>query len=264
MKQYSVMKIASVIITYNRVIHAKIQMDIIKNLWSKEKELNNIDIYHSFNGPRNLYPKKYIENHLIRCKNPGFYEGATLLINTALSKIFKQKVNYDFIIVTSADVWLIKPAYLCNVLNKMKKKNYQLATSIWYIPNQYATEFFIISPQLAKDVFPLNLSEYKLITTLGKKSVKIRNLQIPILEFSLANKVGKVVKKNPIKYGSINESVYFIPGRKYVHPLNRSYSPQIGYYSHHNLNKKISLISQSFIGKYTSSNLIVKSKSIFS
>lgn len=245
------MKIASVIITYNRILDAKIQMDLIKNLWSKEKELNDIDIYHSFNGPRSLYPKKYIENHLIRCTNPGFYEGATLLINTAVSNIFKQKANYDFIIVTSADVWLTKPTYILSLLKKMQKERFHLATSRWFQYNFYSTEFFIITPLLAKDVFPLNLGVEKYLGVLGNNSTKIRDLKIPILEYCFANKVKGVIEKYPKKYLTLNKSVYYIPGRKHVHFLNRRYSPMIGYYSQHNTKNKIFLAGQKNIKKHS-------------
>ncbi len=111
-----------VISTYNRVIDAKVQMELVRNLWHKEKILKNITIYHLFNGKKEWYPKKHLENFLIRCKNPGFYEGAGLLIDTGIEKILKSKKKFDFIIVSSADVWLIKPVLLAKILKQMDKK----------------------------------------------------------------------------------------------------------------------------------------------
>ena len=50
--------IGVLIYTYNRVDDAKINMDIIRNVWEKSKYFENVKIIHSFNGGKKLVSKE--------------------------------------------------------------------------------------------------------------------------------------------------------------------------------------------------------------
>jgi hypothetical protein len=143
----------------------------------------------------------------------------------------------------------------------MKAGNYHLSTSLWFISNQFATEFFIITPQLANGVFPLNLDYYLKHNFIAKVFFELKMFKLSVLEISFAAKVKEVVNKKKEIYKSVNDAVCLIPGRKYIHPLNQRYSPRIGYYSQHNIKKKISLIGKRFVKKYspTAKEIIDKS-----
>lgn len=210
------MKLAVLLISHNRIKDVKISMKIIRHLWSKEKDLNQIDILHCYNGDPDKYPRKYLEDKLIRRPNLGHFQGATDLINTGLKEILDSKKNYKYVFVMSGDVWLVKPKVLVKILKTMTSKNHQLATSLWpdlfFIPHFFATEFFIITPSLAKKVFPLKIKP-PFFTT-------------PRVEEALTNSV--------LNHLSFNQ-VYLLPGRKLFWGFNRHYSPKLGYLSHHDL-----------------------------
>lgn len=197
-------------------------MKLIRDFWSLEEELQNIDIYHAYNGESKKYPKKFLEDKLIRRPNPGHYAGAADLINNGIKEILESNSNYDYVFVMSSDVWLIKPKVLVKILETMSSKNYQFATSLWpdlfFIPRYFASEFFIITPKLAQKIFPLHL--YKPLLTL------------PLVEQALAGHV--------LSHATLKE-IYLLPGRRLVWGFNRHYSPTLGYLSHHNLPQKLSL-----------------------
>ena len=81
--------------------------------------------------------------------------GANHMLNEGIKHILESKKNYDFIIVTSADAWFYDPKKLKQIILICFRKRYQLATSLWG-GITLATEFFIITPNLARKLFPLN------------------------------------------------------------------------------------------------------------
>lgn len=209
-------------------------MKLIRDFWSLEEELQKIDIYHAYNGESKKYPKKFLEDKLIRRPNLGHYAGAADLINTGIETILNSASvipslsrdpflkKYDYILVMSGDVWLIKPKVLVKILDTITSKNYQFATSLWpdlfFIPRYFASEFFIITPKLAQKIFPLHLNK-PLLT-------------LPLVEQALTEHV--------LSHATLKE-IYLLPGRRLVWGFNRHYSPTLGYLSHHNLSQKILL-----------------------
>jgi len=215
-------KIASLIITYNRVQEAKAQMDIIRKLWQPIFE--SVDIYHEFNGKSSWYPQKYKEDLLHRHKSMPHFLGASHMLNMGMKRILDSGKKYDYIIASSADVWFYDPKKLKNIILKCAKKKYQLATSLWGVM-AFGTEFFIITPDLAKKVFPLRFN-----TIIGKhRLLRWAHTKIAVLESIFTFKVMRVLK-NPNK-------IYLIPGRRTVWPTNRYYSPNF-YASHHDKKKR--------------------------
>lgn len=221
----SKIRIASIIVTYNRVSEAKAQMDIIRKLWQPNFE--NIDIYHEFNGKKKWYPNKYSEDFLHRHKSMYYLSGANYLVNQGFKHVFESGKKYDLIIVTSADAWFYDPKKLNNLVNTMHEKKFELATSLWGMV-VLGTEFFIIKPSLAKKVFPLRLTNI-----LKQKRVLKWAHKIAVFESVFTLKVMRVLK-NPNK-------IYLIPGRKTVWTKNRYNSP--GFYaSHHDpIQRKIDI-----------------------
>lgn len=215
-------KIASVIITYNRVDEAKAQMDIIRELWQPIFE--TIDIYHEFNGNKAWYPKKYKEDFLYRHKIMPHFIGANHMLNQGIKHVLESGKKYNYIIVTSADTWFYDQKKLKDIILTCQKKRFQLATSLWGAV-VLGTEFFIITPDLAKKVFPLRFTQmvnkYKLLSWTHSK--------IAIFETIFSLRVIKALK-NPSK-------IYLIPGRRTVFPTNRFWSPDF-YASHHDQDKR--------------------------
>lgn len=222
-------KIASIIITYNRVSEVKAQMDIIRELW--QPMFKDIDIYHEFNGEKNWYPKKYKEDFLHRHRQMSHLVGANHMLNQGFKHVLQSGKKYDFIIATSADTWFYNPGRLKRIILTCIKNRFQLVTSLW-LGMALATEFFIITPDLAKKVFPLKsipfINKYKLLRWATNSKIFI------LFENIFTFKVMRVLK-NPNK-------IYLIPGRKVVLLNNRYWSSDF-YASHHNREQRIADIS---------------------
>lgn len=216
------LKIASVIVTYNRIDEVKAQMDIVRELWQPMFE--SVDIYHEFNGKRSWYPEKYKEDFLHRHKQMPHFLGANYMLNQGIKHALSSNKKYDYIIATSADTWFYDPKKLKKVILACHKKRFQLATSLWGLV-VLGTEFFIITPDLARKVFPLRftkiIDKYNLLRWAHSK--------VAVLEAIFTLKVARVLKR-PHK-------IYLIPGRRTVWPKNRFHSPNF-YASHHDQNSR--------------------------
>lgn len=215
-------KIASIIITYNRVSEARAQMDILKETWQPLFEI--VDIYHEFNGNKNWYPKKYREDVLHRHKPMSHFIGATHMLNQGIKHVLESGKKYDYIIATSADAWFYDQKKLKEVILTMHRKKCQLATSLWF-GVILSTEFFIITPYLAKKIFPLHFT--KIVNRY--KPLKWAYSKISIFENVFTLQVIRVLK-NPNK-------IYLIPGRRTIWFKNRYYSANF-YASHHDRYKR--------------------------
>lgn len=211
-------KIASIIITYNRIEEAKAQMDIIREVW--QPLFASIDIYHEYNGKKAWYPRKYKEDFLHRHKQMDHFVGANHLLNQGMKHVLESGNKYDFIIASSADTWFYDPIKLKKIILNCLKKRYQLVTSVWG-GIVLSTEFFIITANLAKKIFPLKFSQ--IINKYG--ILRWTYTKISIFESIFTLKVIKVLK--------YPNKIYLIPGRRIIMPNNRFWSPHF-YASHHN------------------------------
>ncbi len=70
--------------TFDRVEDAYINQEILRNVWGTSGYFGSITIVHAYNGRQSWYPKKYLENVLIRQKNAGHFQGATELIDAGM------------------------------------------------------------------------------------------------------------------------------------------------------------------------------------
>jgi len=160
--------IGVIIYTHNRVDDAKINIEIIRNVWEASGLFNNVKIIHSFNGEKSWYPKKYLENDLVVLKNSWHFQGAADLIDAGIKRMSQYK-DIDYVIVLAADTWLINSIYLNKLLTQMKEGEFRLATCGWglleenKIPKSgVATDFFILDFKWVKKykLFPINYSEF--------------------------------------------------------------------------------------------------------
>lgn len=210
-------KLASIIITYNRIDEVKAQMDIIRELWQPMFE--TVDIYHEFNGKKSWYPKKYREDFLHRHKAMSHFSGANHMLNQGIKHVLNSGKKYNFIVVTSADAWFFDPKRFKKVILTCLLKRFQLATSLWG-GITLATEFFILTPNLARKVFPLD----NIKVTDRHRFFRWAYTKIAFFESVFTIQVMKILK-NPNK-------IYLIPGRRVVLINNRHWSPNF-YASHH-------------------------------
>lgn len=124
-------KIGVLMYTYNRTDDAKINMEIIRNLWSKSEILKDAVIVHSFNGEKEWWPEKYLEDELLSLENSGHFNGAVNLINKGV-KTFQEKYNdVDYVIVLASDTWLVKPDFLERTIVSIQNEEKYLGVSVW-------------------------------------------------------------------------------------------------------------------------------------
>lgn len=221
------LSIASIIITHNRINEAKSQMDIIRELW--QPMFAGVDIYHEFNGKKSWYPKIYREDFFNKHKQMAHFIGANYMLNEGFKHVLQSGKKYDFIIATSADTWFYNSKRLKKIILFCKKRKYQLATSLW-AGLGLSTEFFIITPALARKVFPLNITDI-----INKnRFFKWAYSKVPLFESVFTIKVVRAIK-NPNK-------IYLIPGRRVVLTNNRYFSADF-YASHHDREQRIADIS---------------------
>ena len=157
------------IYTFNRIDDARINMELVRNLWQQSGLFKEIRIVHAFNGNKDWYPKEYLEDDLVRIANPGHFQGAAELIDAGAA-IFQEKYpNLDYIIVVAADSWLLKPDYVAKLLDRMSNDKRYIATCAWGNPNSnevfdhgVAVDFFIYDPSWAVkyELFPVDYKSF--------------------------------------------------------------------------------------------------------
>ncbi|MCX6766648.1 MAG: hypothetical protein NT170_02605 [Candidatus Moranbacteria bacterium] len=220
------LKIGVVIYTFDRVDDAKINMEIIRNLWSKLPVFSDITIVHAYNGKKGWYPKKYLENSLVRMKNPGHFQGASDLIDAG-TKILIQKKDIDYVIVLASDTWLLKPEYIAKAINEMRKKDLYLATCPWGLPNRndirdvgVATDFFCLDIKWARKykLFPLRYKEfYKKYGEylLYKSGSNVMLEKLMLMRFMQA--IRRVICSDNLYKAVAKEKIYWLSDREPVH-----------------------------------------------
>jgi hypothetical protein len=193
-----------IIYTYNKVVDAKINQAIIRQLWQTDPFFKKINIVHAYNGKKTWYSKTYLEDKLIRTTNPGHFAGAAKLIDLGVKVVARSYPQTDYLIVLAADTWLIKPDFLKDIINKMIDNKLYLASCAWNIPermnitdNGMATDFFIVDWRWALkykmlpfnyDVFYKKFAELFLYIKGSNISLEklafMRYLQASFLEFN--------------------------------------------------------------------------------
>ncbi len=125
------MKIGVLLYTYNRIDDARINMEIIRNLWQKNPALSDMVIVHAFNGEKQWWPEKYLEDDLIYLENPGHFAGAEILLNTGVKHFAEIYPEIEHVVILAADTWCVKPEYIAQVIQSMRTHEQYLATCAW-------------------------------------------------------------------------------------------------------------------------------------
>jgi hypothetical protein len=249
------LKIGVLLYTYNRVQDVKINMEIIRGVWSKLDILKNVKIVHAYNGLKEWWPEKYLEDELIFLPNPGHFEGADILMSEGI-KVFSEKYSYlDYIIILAADTWLVKPDFLQDILLSMALNNKFIATSVWGSKNSgdiwkqgCALDFLIINLDWATKgkLFPLRYSDFK-----GKyEELFLYHNQFLYLELVFMVRYKQAIQKTMEYYSENNliplaeKHIYRIREREPIHILKtrmslkrvylrETYWPKLGMLCHH-------------------------------
>lgn len=218
------LSIAYIIVTHNRTDEAKAHMEIIRTLW--QPLFKGITIYHQYNGNPDLYKNLYKEDFLHTYPAKPHVMGAADLINKGISHVLSSKVKCDYIVIASADTWVYNAMKIKNLFQSLMDKNSDIASSFWHGPF-LSTEFFVITPHLARKVFPLSFEKWV------RSHAFLRFISLytiyPIFEQYFTREV-----KNAI---DLSSALFLIPERKFVWPGNR-FETKDFYLSHHNIQKR--------------------------
>lgn len=226
MNQKKQPKIGVVIYTYDRVDDVKINMEIIRSLWSKLPIFSDATIVHAYDGQKSWYSKKYLENFLVRMKNPGHFQGASDLIDAGM-KILIQKKDIDYAVVLAADTWLLNPEYIANAIGRMREKDLYLATCPWGLPNRndirdvgVATDFFCLDIKWARKykLFPLRYKEfYKKYGEylLYKSGSNLMLEKLMLMRFMQATK--RMICSDNLYKAVAKEKIYWFSDREPIH-----------------------------------------------
>lgn len=164
------LKIGVLIYTYNRTDDAYINMEIIRTLWKKSELLQDIKIVHAFNGQKEWWAEKYLEDELLYLENQGHFSGAEMLINEGVKTFQTKYPDIDYVIVLASDTWLVKPEYVEGMITTMQKEEKYLSCAVWgtkKLNNIWTRgcglDFVIIDLKWATKsrLFPLQFTEFK-------------------------------------------------------------------------------------------------------
>lgn len=254
-------EIGVLIYTHERTDDARINMEIIRSLWQESGLFSDIKIVHAFNGQRSWYPAQYQENQLIRLKNPGHFQGAADLIDAGIARLQKSYPKIRYAVVLAADTWCVKPAYIRKIINTMRTTGKVWATCPWGLPPRYHTtgvgmamDFFVVDLHwsLRYRFFPLKYAEFAkrfgtLIAYLSPWSnVSVEKLARARFADASFRQCNDNVHKKEIAY----QQILLLNERVPVHTglttkgywKRRFFWPQIGLITHHESDKKSSLL----------------------
>jgi hypothetical protein len=229
-------------ISHGKATELKISQELVKNVWQRDSFFEKCVLYHVTNSSLSEYPRKYLENVLLRKKNSGHIRGAADLINAGIAALLQSSTTFDYFLIMSGDVWLSKPDQIKKILTTMKAEHSELATTLW--PLHLGTEFFIISPTAAAAIFPLDITTYlrthPLLQALYNLTKNLPTGGIPILEMLYTEKTTAFFGQS-LFHLVWSKKVFLLHHRPTMLGFNRFYTRQLGYYSHHNVPKKLKL-----------------------
>lgn len=148
------MKIGVLLNTYNRTDDARINLEIIRNVWAKNDLLKDVVVVHSYNGEKEWWPEKYLEDELLYLSNPGHFTGAEILMNEGVKCFSEKYPDVEYVITLASDTWLVNPEYLEDVIRKMQKEEKYLATAAW--GSTTSTNMFNIGMAIDFNIFNIS------------------------------------------------------------------------------------------------------------
>lgn len=265
------MKIGYLVYTFDRVLDARIQMEIVRSLW--EKKFGKIYLVHAYNGKKDWYPEKYLEDKLIRQNNPGHYEGASDLIDAGVKELLKKKL--DWLVISASDTWLIKPEYVQGKIKEMGKNENVFFACPWGAPNRndprdlgISADFFILKADWEKKnkMFPVKYGTFKkkyldYVRYWGANNISYEKLLFGRFISACENEDPK--KNNQLRF-RVKKRLLIFEDRIPIHK-NENWDrymqwPKIGLYTDHDLKYKKKMLTKKKLelGKYSRKLILTK------
>lgn len=269
--------IGVVIYTYNRVDDAKINMEIIRNEWTKIEGFRDIKIVHAYNGEKKWYPKKYLEDEIVRIKNSWHFQGASDLIDAGIKKMSENYKNVDYLIVLAADTWIINPLYIWKLVDRMRAEQYSLSTCAWGLPEKnnirevgMAVDFFVVNLRWAikYGMFPIDYNDFyqkygEFVLYQKAGNIMLEKLTLSRYLRAISNEEGF----NGVATKKAMERLLIMREREPVHShidkegfwKRYMYWPKMGLLTHHNPDEKKEILFKKGIKKGDNIKKLLKS-----
>lgn len=255
-------KIGILIYNYNRADDVRISLEIIENIWKKSGLFSDIKTVHVFNGQEPWYPKKYLEDDLVKIENHGHFQGSSEQVDIGVETFKNKYPDRDFLIVLAADTWSVNPGYNLDLIEKMKSQEKVLATCSWSslpekegrLDDGIAFDYFIFDFRwfVKEKIFPL---DYKKFAEQYKDFFYYKSQTI-LVEALFLGKFVKAIHKltgNDSELRSVAVSkIYRMKEREPIHLSideqgnwkRRMYFPEIGLLTHHDPNEKKRIVDE--------------------
>jgi hypothetical protein len=276
------MKIGVLLYTYNRTDDAKINLEIIRNVWSRNELLKNVTVVHSYNGQREWCPEKYLEDELLYLDNPGHFAGAELLINEGIECFSKKYSDIDYVIVLASDTWLVKPEYIEKVIKQMKNEQKYMATcpwgtteknNMWSIGMAMDFAIFDLKWSTKYSLFPIKYTEFKekYSEIFDYKNETIYPERVLAIRFKQAIIKSVNIPSDNLITKVATEHIYRMKEREPVHDEKtwfgikkgrKMYFPEIGLLTHHEPKPKQKILKQLELNIGENANKLINSHNL--
>lgn len=243
-----------VIYTFDRTFDARVNQEIIRNHWGKSGFFGDIKIIHAFNGSSEWYPKKYLEDVVLRRKNLGHFAGAADLIDAGFKEARKRYPKYEYGVVLAADTWILEPKYIAGLIERMSLEGQRWATCPWgqkgndeYKQVGAATDFFVLDMKWADKykMLPLCYQEFfdKYAELLYYHGSNISVEKLVFGRFVMATRREQNISSTTGLHRAVGANLLTMEERRPVHPSKsgwerRAYWPKMGLATHHDLEPK--------------------------
>lgn len=117
--------------THNRIEDARINMEIVRYVWSSRKALRDAVIVHVFNGSPDWWETPHLEDEFVTTENPSHYAGAALAIDRGLEVFANKYPDIRYVVILASDTWCVAPHYLEATIIAMEQRNKRFATCAW-------------------------------------------------------------------------------------------------------------------------------------
>jgi hypothetical protein len=275
-------KIGVLMYTYNRTDDAKINMEIIRNVWSKSEILKDVKIVHSYNGEKEWWPEKYLEDEILYLPNPGHFTGAELLLNEGVRCFSEKYPEIDYVITLASDTWMVNTEYIEKIVSIMQKEEKYLATcpwgntekdNMWNIGMAIDFNIFNIKWAVKYGLFPIRFVEFlekysevfyyrdeipypERVFAVRFKQAIMKSVNVPsenLLKKISEDHIFRMFEREPVH----DEKSFFgiKKGRK-------MYWPNIGLVTHHEPEPKQKILRNLSVGVGEFSNKLINSKDL--
>ena len=169
--------VAVLISTHDRHDDARINMEIVRGVWSRC--LDPVVLVHAHNGPRPW--RRHLEDQTVVVPpGPSHYTGAAQLIDAGSRVIAEEYRHVRYVVYLASDTWLYRPERLAAILDDMRGGDLRLAAAPFEVSdtshgvrrqrgdpallpgNGLTTDFFVADLPWAWEygLFPLDLAGF--------------------------------------------------------------------------------------------------------